>query len=81
MLRQELQEDLHGHEKLTFLGSPAFVCMSYTFVSRGDSFCQSSTPECRKMNKNEARGGFGGVCAISGLFQLAGVPFEEMTDS
>lgn len=51
MLRQELREDLHGHETPTFLGSPAFVCMSYTFVSRGDSFCQSSTPECRKKKK------------------------------
>lgn len=80
MLRQELREDLHGHETPTFLGSPAFVCMSYTFVSRGDSFCQSSTPECRKKKeKNEA--GVGGWVAISGLFQLAGVPFEEMTDS
>lgn len=53
MLRQELRQDLHGHETPpTFLGSPAFVCMSYTFVSRGDSFCQSfKSSECKKRKK------------------------------
>lgn len=59
MLRQELRQDLHGHETPpTFLGSPAFVCMSYTFVSRGDSFCQSfKSSERKKRKKKINRGG------------------------
>lgn len=47
---------------LTFLGGPAFVCMSYTFVSRGDRSCQSSTPQStEKRKKNEAGGWTGRV--------------------